>query len=74
MPKLPVVKPRVVIKKLKKRGFVVDHVSGSHFILYKEGSPFPVTVPMHNRDLKPGTISSILDQAGVTVEEFLRIK
>ncbi len=74
MPKLPVVKPKVVLKKLKKIGFIVDHISGSHYILYKERHPFPVTLPMHNRDLKPGTISSILDQVGLTIEEFLRIK
>jgi predicted RNA binding protein YcfA (HicA-like mRNA interferase family) len=30
-----------------------------------------VTVPYHNRDLKPRTLASIIEQAGLTVEEFL---
>jgi predicted RNA binding protein YcfA (HicA-like mRNA interferase family) len=34
MPKLPTVKPRVVIRFLEQSGFVLDHVSGSHFIFY----------------------------------------
>jgi predicted RNA binding protein YcfA (HicA-like mRNA interferase family) len=32
MPKLPGVKPREVIRFLEQHGFVLDHVSGSHFI------------------------------------------
>lgn len=44
MPKLPVVKPKVVIRKLKKAGFVVDHITDSHYLLYKEGHPNLVTV------------------------------
>lgn len=74
MPKLPAVKPKAVLKKLKRRGFVVDHVTGSHYILYKENRPNLVTVPMHNKDLKPGTIHSILEQSGISIEDFLKIK
>lgn len=44
-------------------------VSGSHYILKKE--TLRVTVPYHNRDLKPRTLASIIEQAGLTVEEFL---
>lgn len=74
MPKLPVVKPRVVIRKLKKIGFVVDHITGSHYVLYKEGHPNLVTIPLHNKDLKPGTIHNILEQSGLTVSQFLKIR
>jgi len=74
MPKLPVVKPKEVIKKLRKAGFAVDHTTGSHYILYKAGHQTIVTVPMHNQDLKPGTLSSILDQADLSIEEFLKLK
>jgi predicted RNA binding protein YcfA (HicA-like mRNA interferase family) len=28
-------------------------------------------VPYHGKDLKPGTLASIIAQAGLTVEEFL---
>jgi predicted RNA binding protein YcfA (HicA-like mRNA interferase family) len=33
--------------------------------------PHIVTVPYHRRDLKRGTLHSIIRQAGWTVEEFL---
>ena len=67
--KLPAVKPKRVIKALERNGFYVHHVAGSHYILKKE--KLRVTVPYHNKDLKPGTIASIISQAGLTVEEFL---
>lgn len=30
-----------------------------------------VTIPFHNKDLSPKTLKSIIDQAGLTVEEFI---
>ena len=67
--KLPVVRPKTVIKALERDGFYVHHTTGSHYIL-KKGT-FRVTVPYHNKDLKPGTLASIIAQAGLTVEKFL---
>jgi predicted RNA binding protein YcfA (HicA-like mRNA interferase family) len=66
--KLPALKPKRVIKALERGGFHVHHTSGSHYILKKEN--LRVTVPYHNKDLKPGTLRSIIEQAGLTVEEF----
>lgn len=73
MPKLPPQKPKELIKKLAKVGFFVDHVTGSHKILYKEGHPRPVVVPSHNKDLKKGTLLSILEQAELSKDEFLKL-
>jgi len=67
--KLPALKPKRVIKALERNGFYVHHISGSHYILKKDG--LRVTVPYHNKDLKPGTLRSIMEQAGLTLEEFL---
>ena len=67
--KLPVLRPRKVIKALERGGFYVHHASGSHYIMKKE--KLRVTVPYHNKDLKPRTLASIIEQAGLTVEEFL---
>ena len=69
MPKLPAVKPRMVIRALKRKGFAVHHTTGSHFFLKKDN--LRVSVPFHNKDLKPGTLASIIAQAGCTVEEFI---
>jgi len=55
---------KAMVEALKKEGFVVDRVSGSHVIL--EG-PLgqSVSVPVHsNRDLAIGTLNNILRQAG----------
>jgi len=67
--KLPALKPKLVIKALERNGFYVHHTTGSHYIL-KKGN-LRITVAYHNKDLKPGTLSSIIKQAGLTVEEFL---
>lgn len=72
MPKLPRVKPTKVIKALKRANFYVDHVSGSHYILYKDDKYPPVSVPRHNKDLKIGTLKNILKQAKLSVEEFIK--
>jgi predicted RNA binding protein YcfA (HicA-like mRNA interferase family) len=69
---LPVIKGRQVIRALGKAGFVVDRIVGSHYILvYPGDAARTVTVPVHsNRDLKPGTLRSIIRQAGFTVDDF----
>lgn len=71
MPKLPRVKPKQAIKALERAGFFVDHITGSHYILYKDEGSFPISVPFHNRDLKLGTLSSILKQAKLSVKKFI---
>jgi predicted RNA binding protein YcfA (HicA-like mRNA interferase family) len=73
MPRLPVLKPRKVIAALRKAGFEIDHHTGGHAILYKEGHPNPITVPIHAKDIKLGTLQSIIDQAGLTREQFLKL-
>lgn len=69
MTRLPAVKSKMVIRALKRNGFVVHHTTGSHYFL-KKGN-LRVSVPYHNKDLKPGTLASIIAQAGFTVEEFV---
>jgi predicted RNA binding protein YcfA (HicA-like mRNA interferase family) len=67
--KLPALKPKIVIKALERHGFYIHHTTGSHYIL-KKGS-LRVTVAYHGKDLKPRTLASIINQAELTVEEFL---
>lgn len=70
MARLPVCKAREVLAALRKSGFVVDHHTGSHAILYKPGHPNPVTVPVHAGDMKPGTLRRIIKDAGLSVDAF----
>jgi predicted RNA binding protein YcfA (HicA-like mRNA interferase family) len=69
---LPVVKGWHVVRALLKAGFAVNRIVGSHHILVFPGDVTrTVTVPVHaNRDLKPGTLRSIIRQTGLTVDEF----
>lgn len=72
MPKLPAVRPKEILKVLQKYGFDIDHVSGSHYIMYNPGSKKRAVVPMHNKELQPGTLHSIIKGAGLEREDFLR--
>jgi predicted RNA binding protein YcfA (HicA-like mRNA interferase family) len=72
MAKLPVVKPKEVVRALQKAGFYIHHQTGSHARLLHATDPERrVTVPIHNKDLPKGTLASILRQAGLTLDEFL---
>ncbi|HCA67396.1 MAG: hypothetical protein A2249_02210 [Candidatus Jacksonbacteria bacterium RIFOXYA2_FULL_44_7] len=71
--KLPVPGSKETIKKLQKVGFIIDHQTGSHVILIHPALKRRVTVPYHHKDIKKKTIKSIIDQAGLTIEEFITI-
>jgi predicted RNA binding protein YcfA (HicA-like mRNA interferase family) len=74
LPKLPVVSGPEVVRALKRAGFVVDHTTGSHLIMRHPVSRRRAVVPRHGgRDLRPGTLRAILDDAGLTVEEFIEL-
>tara|TARA_Y100000310_G_scaffold344615_1_gene458319 strand:- start:8724 stop:8951 length:228 start_codon:yes stop_codon:yes gene_type:complete len=71
--KLPIVSGSKTIKTLKKIGFEIDHQTGSHFILRENKEPFRrITLPNH-KTLVPGTLLSILKQAGIDREKFVKL-
>ena len=57
------------VKIFEKFGYVLDHQTGSHMILWHESKP-TLSVPNH-RELAPGLLRSLVRQAGITVDEFL---
>jgi predicted RNA binding protein YcfA (HicA-like mRNA interferase family) len=64
--------PAVKIRALERAGFFIHHSTGSHYMLKHPDRPIPrVTVAYHNRDLKRKTLATIIDQAGLSVEEFI---
>ncbi len=65
MPKLPILTSARIIKILKKKGFQLDHATGSHFIFYHRELSKRVVVPHHSKDLPKGTLFTILKQAGI---------
>lgn len=50
-------------------------ITGSHHVMRKPGVPTSkVIIPVHGaKDVPPGTLRSILAQAGMTVEEFMAL-
>ena len=65
---------KTVIKILSKLGFAVIRQRGSHIILkgsYKNKKR-TVVVPKH-KEIAIGTLRGILFQAGLTIEEFLKL-
>ena len=71
MSRLPRVTGKEAVSALKRAGFVVVRIQGSHHHLLKAGSKSLVTVPVHSGEiLKPKLLKNILEQAGLTVDEF----
>lgn len=67
---LPSLKPKILLRLLKKQGFEIDSQTGSHVVL-KHTDGRRTLIAMHNRDLKRGTLLGIIKQAGYTVTEFI---
>ena len=60
-----------VIKALERAGFILVRQKGSHRIYVK--NRLGVTVPYHNKDLKPKTLKHIIKQSGLEIEEFIKL-
>jgi predicted RNA binding protein YcfA (HicA-like mRNA interferase family) len=73
MTRVPSLKPRQVVAALEKGGFIVIRIVGSHYQLFNENTRRHTTVPYHDRDLPRGTISPIIQQAGLSRDEFLKL-
>jgi predicted RNA binding protein YcfA (HicA-like mRNA interferase family) len=58
-------------KILEAHGWELQRIKGSHHIFARDGNPNIVTVPVHgNRDLKQGTVRSILRAADLTEDDL----
>lgn len=74
MRRLPVLKPKEVLKVLERVGFYIHHQKGSHITLKHFSDPNKrVTIPYHRRDLQKATLRSIIRQAGLNLEKFLEL-
>jgi predicted RNA binding protein YcfA (HicA-like mRNA interferase family) len=52
------------VKLLRKNGWILDRIKGSHHIMRKHGISLSVPVHAHG-DLKPGILNSLKKQAGL---------
>ena len=73
MPKLPVVKPRKLIRALKKLGFFEYHQVGSHLQL-KHSDGRRITIPIHGgKDINRGTLRGIINDAKISVDKLIEL-
>ena len=71
MGKIPVLKPREVVRILKRMGFVEVRQRGSHKQFNHEDGRF-TTVPVHQgRDISPFLLRKIAEDVRVSAEELL---
>jgi len=71
--KYPTLKSSEVVRRLRKHGFTFKSQKGSHakYVKVEEDMPTLSTIiPMHY-EVDKGTLQSILEQAGLSLDEFM---
>ncbi len=56
-------KGKELVKLLRENGWELNRINGSHHIMIKDGRS--LSVPVHNTDMKPGTLNKLLKDAGL---------
>lgn len=74
MPKLPHLSGREIIRALENLGFVQARQRGSHVVMKKDSAEGSIgcVVPLHN-EVAIGTLRSLLKQARISADEFLKV-
>lgn len=70
---IPIIGVRVMIQLLQRAGFFIVRQAGSHLRLHNPTTNRSVSIAMHAGDLSRKMIATILKQAGVTIETFLKL-
>lgn len=72
--KLRGLKAKEIIRALERGGFFIHHQRGSHVQMkHPEKPELRVTIPRHSKELPRPIIQSIIRQAGLSVEEFIKL-
>jgi len=61
---------KTAVSAFKKMGYEIARQTGSHIILSHEFRP-TLTIPDH-KELAPGLLRSVIRQAGISVEAFMK--
>ena len=71
---LPAISGRQLVRTLRRAGFVELRQKGSHVAMEKRTSEgcWRTVVPLH-REIRPGTLSDILKQTGLTKEDLAQL-
>ena len=68
--RLPAVRPVQLIKVLQKKGWQIERVRGSHYIMKNPEMRRVVPIPMHSKELKTGTLVAIMRSAEISKEDL----
>ena len=72
MAKIPSIRAREVVRVAQSIGFVFDRQRGSHAVFYRASDGRRVVIPMHgSKDLKPGTLRAIINDMGLSADDFI---
>ena len=72
MAKIPSIRAREVVHVAQSIGFVFDRQRGSHAVYYRASDGRRVVIPMHgSKDLKPGTLRAIINDMGLSADDFI---
>lgn len=72
MPRLLILKPKELIRRLEKLGFIKDHQTGSHIIMYRNLDGKRAVIPYHLKELPKGTLMAILQESGIKKEDLIK--
>lgn len=56
-------KDKDLLKLLKKNGWIIARINGSHHVLQKNGKT--IVVPIHGNDVPIGLLNNIFKEAGL---------
>ena len=73
MSRLPNLRPQKIIRALKKGGFIEVGQDGSHLVLWHPIKKLKTGVPIHSKDTARSLMKEIIQQAGLTEEEFRKL-
>lgn len=63
------ISPKALVRILERGGFTLDRQSGSH-AHYCHPDGRWTTIPMHNKELRKGTLHAILKDARLTLKDL----
>ncbi len=72
MSKLPGISGQECFKALARAGFYLKRREGSHMVVRRDNPFTQVVVPDH-KELDRGTLRAIIRQAGLSVDEFVKL-
>jgi predicted RNA binding protein YcfA (HicA-like mRNA interferase family) len=74
MLKLPPPTRDDVVRARRRAGGRIAREGGKHTVLVHSANPEVLAVPRHRGNLREGLVRSLIRKAGLTVEEFLRLR